>query len=123
MRSLGSILPFASLAAAALQYRGADISSLFIEEAAGIEYKNINGEVQPLETILGDNGINSIRQRLWVDPSDGNYNLDYNLELAARVQAAGLGSYLDMHFSDTWADPSKQVCRYLGFVKKKLVGV
>jgi arabinogalactan endo-1,4-beta-galactosidase len=108
MRSLGFILPFASLATAALQYRGADISSVLIEEAAGIQYKNANGEAQPLETILKDNGINSIRQRLWVDPADGNYNLDYNLELAARVQDAGLGIYLDMHFSDTWADPSKQ---------------
>lgn len=109
MHSFGFLLPFASLATAALQYRGADISSVLIEEEAGIEYKNANGEVQPLETILKANGINSIRQRLWVDPGDGNYNLDYNLELAARVQDAGLGIYLDMHFSDTWADPQKQV--------------
>lgn len=109
MRSLGFVLPFASLATAALQYRGADISSVLIEEAAGTEYKNANGEVQPLETILKANGINSIRQRLWVDPEDGNYDLDYNLELAARVQDAGLSIYLDMHFSDTWADPEKQV--------------
>ncbi|KAK2761538.1 hypothetical protein FQN54_001366 [Arachnomyces sp. PD_36] len=108
MRSLNFILPFASLATAALQYKGADISSVLIEEAADIEYKNANGEAQPLEAILKDNGINSIRQRLWVDPADGNYNLDYNLELAARVQEAGLSIYLDMHFSDTWADPGKQ---------------
>lgn len=110
MRSLGFILPFATLATAALKYRGADISSVLTAEAAGTEYKNADGEVQPLELILKANEINSIRQRLWVGPEDGNYNLDYNLELAARVQDAGLSVYLDMHFSDTWADPGKQVC-------------
>ncbi|KAF9892714.1 hypothetical protein FE257_001116 [Aspergillus nanangensis] len=104
--SLFSTFPL--LVTAALTYRGADISSLLIEEDAGIAYKNLNGETQPLETILADNGVNSIRQRLWVNPSDGSYNLDYNIELAKRVQAAGMSIYLDLHYSDTWADPSHQ---------------
>ncbi|KAL5337026.1 Arabinogalactan endo-beta-1,4-galactanase A [Aspergillus crustosus] len=52
-------------------------------------------------------GISSLL-RIWVNPSDGAYNLEYNLELAKRVQAAGLSIYLDLHYSDTWADPSHQ---------------
>ncbi|KAL3456043.1 family 53 glycosyl hydrolase [Aspergillus heterothallicus] len=99
-------LPF--VANAALTYRGADISSLLVEEDAGIVYKNLDGEVQPLESILADNGVNSIRQRIWVNPSDGVYNLDYNVELAKRARAAGHTIYLDLHLSDTWADPSHQ---------------
>lgn len=98
-----------SLASASLVYRGADISSLLIEEKAGIEYKNVNGQTQPLENILKAKGVNSVRQRVWVNPSDGSYNLDYNVKLAKRVKAAGMSVYLDLHFSDTWADPSHQV--------------
>ncbi|KAL2828720.1 family 53 glycosyl hydrolase [Aspergillus cavernicola] len=93
---------------AALTYRGADISSLLIEEDAGVAYKNLNGQAQSLETILADNGVNSIRQRIWVNPNDGSYDLEYNLELAQRVQAAGMSIYLDLHLSDTWADPNNQ---------------
>ncbi|KAL4921570.1 family 53 glycosyl hydrolase [Aspergillus aurantiobrunneus] len=97
-----------TVASAALTYRGADISSLLIQEDAGVAYKNLNGETQALESILADNGVNSIRQRLWVNPSDGSYDLEYNLELARRVQAAGMSIYLDLHLSDTWADPGDQ---------------
>jgi arabinogalactan endo-1,4-beta-galactosidase len=28
--------------------------------------------VQPLETILKNAGVNTVRQRIWVNPSDGN---------------------------------------------------
>jgi arabinogalactan endo-1,4-beta-galactosidase len=55
----------------------------------------------PLEQILAQAGVNSIRQRIWVNPSDGNYNLDYNVALARRVRAAGMSVYLNLHFSDT----------------------
>lgn len=47
-------------------------------------------------------------QRVWVNPSDGIYDLDYNLALAKRAGNAGLSVYLDLHFSDTWADPGHQ---------------
>lgn len=96
---------------AELSLRGADISSLLIEEEAGISYKNSAGTTEKLEVIMSDLGINSVRQRIWVNPSDGSYDLDYNIELAKRVQAQGMGTYLDLHLSDTWADPSDQVCK------------
>lgn len=94
---------------ASLTYKGVDWSSLLIEEAAGYTYKTTSGTTEPLETILKASGVNTVRQRLWVNPSDGSYNLAYNLKLAARAKAAGLNIYLDMHFSDTWADPGHQV--------------
>jgi len=95
---------------AALSIRGADISSLVVEENSGISYKTTSGATEALEVILADSGINSVRQRVWVNPSDGSYDLDYNLKLAKRVQAQGMTTYLDLHFSDTWSDPSHQVC-------------
>lgn len=93
---------------AALPHRGVDWSSLLAVEASGKSYKNTAGQTQPLETILKNAGVNTVRQRIWVNPSDGNYNLDYNIRLAKRAQAAGLQVYLDFHYSDTWADPGKQ---------------
>lgn len=93
---------------AALTYKGVDWSSLTVEENSGFTYSDPSGTTEALETILSSSGVNTVRQRLWNNPSDGNYNLDYNLALAARAQAASLEIYLDFHYSDTWADPSHQ---------------
>ncbi|CAL3968189.1 hypothetical protein PZA11_006807 [Diplocarpon coronariae] len=93
---------------AALTFKGVDWSSLLVEEAAGVTYKTTAGKTEPLESILVASGVNTVRQRIWVKPSDGNYNLDYNLKLARRAKAAGMHVYLTIHFSDTWADPSNQ---------------
>jgi arabinogalactan endo-1,4-beta-galactosidase len=108
---VSNLLPllFAASSLAALPYKGVDWSSLLIEEKAGRTYKSASGQTQPLETILKNAGVNTVRQRIWVNPADGNYNLDYNIRLAKRAQAAGLQIYLNFHYSDNWADPGKQV--------------
>lgn len=98
----------AGLASAALTYKGVDWSSVAVEEKAGITYKTSSGTTQALETQLKNAGVNTVRQRVWVNPSDGNYNLAYNVALAKRAKAAGLNVYLDLHYSDTWADPAHQ---------------
>lgn len=93
----------------ALTYKGVDWSSVVVEEKAGRSYKTTAGQTKALETILKESGVNTVRQRVWVNPSDGNYNLAYNLQIAKRAKAAGLSVYLDLHYSDTWADPAHQV--------------
>ena len=108
MKLLQPLLALATTASATLTYKGVDWSSLPMQEAAGHSYIGPNGQKAPMETILAANGVNTVRQRLWASPSDGNYNLDYNLRLARRAKAAGLKLYLDLHFSDTWADPAHQ---------------
>jgi arabinogalactan endo-1,4-beta-galactosidase len=67
-----------------------------------------NNETRPADDILGDGGMNGVRLRIWVNPSDGVYGLDYNLDLAKRFQAKGYRLYLDFHFAASWADPQKQ---------------
>ncbi|OAA60952.1 glycoside hydrolase family 53 protein [Niveomyces insectorum RCEF 264] len=107
-----SLLP--ALAAASpspsLAYRGVDWSSVAVEEAAGVVYKTTAGQPVQLETLLAASGVNMVRQRLWVHPTanSGAYNLSYNLALARRARAAGMAVYLDLHLSDTWADPGHQ---------------
>jgi arabinogalactan endo-1,4-beta-galactosidase len=101
------LVPFA--ANAGLTYKGVDWSSTSMLEKSGKSFKTTDGKTTALETILKSSGVNTVRQRLWVNPSDGNYNLAYNVALGKRAKAAGLGVYLDLHFSDTWADPAHQV--------------
>ena len=106
------LIHFAALAlsvSAALQYKGADISSLLTLEQSGKFYKSSTGIVTAFGKLLASSGANTVRQRVWVNPSNGVYNLDYNLQLAKRVKAAGLKTYLDLHLSDTWADPSHRM--------------
>lgn len=110
--------PVPAATAEPLQYRGADISSLPLEETNGITYKDQSGTTQPLETILASNGVNTIRQRIWVHPEDGLYGTEYNVELAKRANKAGMAVYLDLHFSPTWADPGAQVCTVSTFIQR-----
>lgn len=60
--ALGALVAHA--AQAALQYKGADWSSVAVLERDGTEYKDLSGTVKPLETILSENGINIVRQRV-----------------------------------------------------------
>lgn len=43
------------------------------------------------------------------DASDETFGLAYNVRLAKRAIDAGMKIYLDLHLSETRADPSKQV--------------
>jgi len=43
--------------------------------------------------------MNTVRLRIWVNPEDGIYGLQYNLDLAKRFQKQGYKIYLDFHFS------------------------
>ncbi|OIW35571.1 glycoside hydrolase family 53 protein [Coniochaeta ligniaria NRRL 30616] len=105
---LSALFLILSTANAALKYRGVDWSSVVVEERAGIQYKTASGQAQPLEKILAASGVNTVRQRVWVSPDNGDYNLAYNIALAKRAKTAGLGVYVDFHYSDTWADPGHQ---------------
>ncbi|KAK9771356.1 putative Family 53 glycosyl hydrolase [Seiridium cardinale] len=92
-------------------YKGHDLSSLkLLEDSGTFFYADTarSNETRPADDILGDGGMNGVRLRIWVNPSDGVYGLDYTLNLAKRFQAKGYSLYLDFHFSDTWADPQKQ---------------
>ncbi|KAF9027755.1 arabinogalactan endo-1,4-beta-galactosidase [Hymenopellis radicata] len=90
----------------AISYRGADISSLALLEEGGTTY-SAGGSVEPLETILASYGANLARIRIWTDDAS-DYNLDYGLALAQRAANAGMAIMVDLHYSDTWADPANQ---------------
>lgn len=90
--------------------RGADLSALGVMEAKGARFRDKEGPGDALG-LLRKAGANCIRLRLFVDPNGEEMvtnSLDYTLALARRVKASGADFMLDIHYSDTWADPSKQ---------------
>ncbi|KIY47890.1 arabinogalactan endo-1,4-beta-galactosidase [Fistulina hepatica ATCC 64428] len=91
----------------ALDYIGADFSSLIDLENDGTTY-TFDGTESAFETILAENGANLARIRIWTSDEYTEYSLDYGLALAKRAVDAGMALLIDLHYSDTWADPSDQ---------------
>ena len=86
---------------------GADVSFLPQLERNGAVFTQ-DGQPQDLMALLKTNGMNTIRLRLWHTPASGWNDLDATVELARRIDEAGLDLFLDIHYSDTWADPGRQ---------------
>lgn len=98
----------------AQKYVGGDISMLPKYEEAGVVYKDKDGKVvTDVIAFFKQEGMNAMRVRLFVDPSKDNdkavcQDLEYVKKLGKRIKDAGLLLMIDFHYSDTWADPSKQ---------------
>ncbi|ARU91394.1 hypothetical protein SCLARK_00747 [Spiroplasma clarkii] len=115
--------------------KGADISSYaeVIEQATYNEgkyknyldltatdqeiYTNYDGINKNLFEILANNGVNSLRLRVWNDPYDaegnsyggGHNDIETNIWIANQAKKFGFTDFLlDFHYSDFWADPAKQ---------------
>lgn len=50
----------------ALTWKTFDISSLLLEESLKVQYRDINGNTKPLETIIKENGANNVKIRVLV---------------------------------------------------------
>ncbi len=97
---------------------GADISSVISLEKSGVKYYGYDGNEADIFEVLKASGVNYVRVRVWNDPKDangngyggGNCDIDTAVEIGKRATAAGLRLLVDFHYSDFWADPSKQMC-------------
>jgi len=100
-------------------YVGGDISLLQRYDDHNVAYYDQSGT--HIDDVLkymksDDVGWNAQRVRLFVNPTpslDGNdpaicQDLDYVVGLGRRIKQEGFAFMLDFHYSDTWADPSKQ---------------
>lgn len=95
---------------------GMDASAVISLEKSGVKYYDFDGSEQDVFKILADNGINTIRVRVWNNPYDsqgngfGGGNCDINVaeEIGRRATKYGMGLMVDFHYSDFWADPAKQ---------------
>ena len=110
------LLAASGSAEAARHYVGGDISLLPEYEEAHAKYYDENGKpISDVLEFLHEEGMNAMRVRLFVNPSDfpGNdpnacQDLEYIIPLCQRIKSNGFDLMLDFHYSDTWADPVKQ---------------
>ena len=96
---------------------GMDASSVLAQEASGVVYRDYDGNEQDVFKTLAESGVNCIRVRVWNRPYDdeghgfggGNCDIQTALEIGKRANACGMQLIVDFHYSDFWADPSKQM--------------
>lgn len=88
--------------------KGADISWLTEMEVAGRKFYNSAGAETECMSLLKSLGMNTIRLRVWVNPSPAWNNTDDVVAKAIRAKNLGLRIMIDFHYSDSWADPGKQ---------------
>ncbi|HUC58514.1 MAG TPA: glycosyl hydrolase 53 family protein [Streptosporangiaceae bacterium] len=104
---IGEFRVFGPDQAASSMMLGSDLSFTPQEIAAGAVFTD-NGKAANPAVITEQNGANWARIRLWVNPPAGYSDLASDLAFAKTLKAAGLKIYLDIHYSDFWADPGKQ---------------
>ncbi|MGN1179995.1 MAG: glycosyl hydrolase 53 family protein [Suilimivivens sp.] len=99
--------------------RGVDISSYMAEIESGVVYKDFEGnelDEAGFFNLLAQSGVNCVRIRVWNDPYDkdgnsyggGHNDLNTAITMGQWATRAGLQVMVDFHYSDFWADPSKQ---------------
>ena len=90
---------------------GADVSFLAKCEQDGVVFKE-NGQPVDVLALLRAHHYNWVRLRIFHDPAAAPdklpNDLPYTLALAHRAKAMGFRILLDLHYSDSWADPGKQ---------------
>lgn len=96
--------------------RGMDASAVLAVENSGAKYYGFDGGEQDVFKTLAEAGVNYIRLRVWNDPYDedgngyggGNNDVATAIELGKRATKYGMKVCIDFHYSDFWADPTKQ---------------
>lgn len=92
--------------------KGADVGWLPQMEATGYKFYDADGSQKDCLQLLKDRGMNTIRLRVWVNPSDdkasGHCSKEETVAMAVRAQKMGMRIMIDFHYSDSWADPGKQ---------------
>jgi arabinogalactan endo-1,4-beta-galactosidase len=90
-------------------YYGADLSYVNEMLDCGGTYR-LNGQVTDPYQIFAEKGCNLVRVRLWNNPNWTEYsNSDDVFETIRKAKENHMQVLLDIHYSDTWADPSHQV--------------
>ncbi len=86
---------------------GVDLSYVNEVEDCGATFRD--GTLDDPFAILSARGANVVRARLWNDPDWTDYStLDDVIRTFERAGEHGMRTLLDFHYSDEWADPSRQ---------------
>lgn len=89
-------------------YFGVDLSYVNEVEDCGAIYRE-NGQSRDPFELFAEHGANLVRARLWHTPDWTDYStLDDVRRTFVRAREQGMAALLDIHYSDTWADPGTQ---------------
>jgi len=88
--------------------KGADVSWVTQMEKSNVKFYNASGRETECMTLMQELGMNAIRLRVWVNPTDGWCNQADLLVKAIRANNLGMRIMIDFHYSDEWADPDDQ---------------
>lgn len=92
--------------------KGADIGWLSQMEATGYKFYDTNNVQTDCLDILKERGINTVRLRVFVNPSNDKVNGHCSKKevaaMALQAKNMGMRIMIDFHYSDSWADPGKQ---------------
>ncbi len=90
-------------------YLGADLSYINeVEDYGGVFYSG--SQAKDPFAIFQEHGANIVRVRLWHTPDWTAFSTLSDVERTIqRAKEHGLNVLLDFHYSDTWADPAKQI--------------
>lgn len=88
--------------------QGSDLSFSPEMNDLGLTFYDQNQAGEPM-AILQKHGHNLVRLKLWVNPSQPYNDLTQVAKMAKQAKTLGLQWMLDLHFSDTWADPANQI--------------
>ena len=80
--------------------KGADVSWLSQMEATGYRFYDADGTEKNCLQLLKDRGMNTIRLRVFVNPSNDRINGHCSKDETVAM--------INFHYSDSWADPGQQ---------------
>jgi arabinogalactan endo-1,4-beta-galactosidase len=89
-------------------YKGADISWVTEMEASNVKFYNKDGVSMDCFALMKSLGMNTIRLRAWVNPVNQWSSTADVIAKAKRAKALDMRLLIDLHYSDSWADPGKQ---------------
>ncbi len=95
---------------------GIDVSTYLEELFHGAKYYDGDAVIDPLDAFV-HNGVDYMRIRIWNDPKSpdgkpylaGDCDIDNYVRLGRLAKEKGYKLLMDLHYSDFWADPGKQM--------------
>ena len=91
-------------------FYGADLSYVNEMLDCGAVFKDYENVTKDPYTIFKEAGTNLVRVRLWHNPTWTKYSDFQDVKMTIRrARDEGMAVLLDFHYSDTWADPAKQI--------------
>ncbi|MGC4069854.1 MAG: glycosyl hydrolase 53 family protein [Polyangiaceae bacterium] len=105
---------------------GADLSSVQEAVDLGAKFVDTDGQEKDVATLFAAHGFNYVRLRTFVGPTnlygyanptgeaayvraEAYCDRDHTAEFGKQFKDAGFKLFVDLHYSDIWADPRKQI--------------